>query len=436
MSDETLRGLERAARAREDDLEAGWVYARALERAGDRRSTFFELCRLGRAGDARAAVALSRWGEPGAALGAPALPRALDLRRARARAVTDPALAGVAGLLGARGEAVVARAPGAVVVVDIAAGACARLPAERAALRGDDLVHAAEDGGALVLSALDGAALGRVDLPWTLGLLAVGRDRALVSPRDPGPGRHPLVALDLGAAPGRVLWATEAERRAARLLVAGGRGVRVTTGWRVETYDLEAGAVTDHGRLFRTHERRWLQGVDLEVDAAGGALLHRATYREEDDDFGPAAEEAIIGELDLARGDARWRVAGPWSTAGLWCGPTLAITAAREGPAHALVGIERPTGRLRFEAVVGRAQAVVVQDDALLAAGVRPDGRALVLATLDARAGRLLERREVDLPTPLPPEPAPVAVAAALGPGGLRVAAAGDGVVVWVEVPG
>lgn len=436
MSDETLRALERAARAHEGDHEAGWAFARALERTGDRRSTFLELCRRARAGDARADAALARWGAPGATLdGAEAPTAAFDLRRARARAVADPALAGTTRLVAAQGDVVAVRAAAGLVVVDVAAGATHALADDAPATRGDDLVQVVDDGRALVVRSLDGAALGRIDLPWPVGLLAVGGDRALVSPLDAPPGRHPLLALDLGADLGRVLWAAEAEHRPARLLVAGRRGVRITTGWRVETYDLEGGAAVDRGRLFRTHERRWLRGVDLVVDPTGQALLHRATYREEDDDLGPEESEAILGELDLERGDPRWRVIGHWATAGLWCGPTLAVTAAREGPAHTLVGIERPGGRLRFETPVGRAQAVVVHGDALVAAGLRPDGRALLLATLDARSGHLLERREVDLPAPLPPEPEPAVVEAALGPAGLRVIAAGGDALAWVDVP-
>src|SRR5690606_16217508 len=141
-----------------------------------------------------------------------------------------------------RGDLVVARAGGSAVVVDLAAGAVAGAfrCAGPVALRGDDLVHASDDRRALVLRDLRGEELARADLPWAVGLLAVGRDRALLAPADDAGRRHPVAALDLGAAPGRVLWATESEHRAARLLVAGRRALRVTTGWRLERFDLES----------------------------------------------------------------------------------------------------------------------------------------------------------------------------------------------------
>lgn len=433
VSDEALRALARAARAREGDLEAGWAYARALERAGDRRGLFLELCRLARAGDPRADAALQ--GGVAGPGGGPAAP-IVDLALARAqvvRVVEAPTLTGAVELLAARGERVLARAGDAVVVVDLTAGEvrggfpCGGL----VALRGDDVLHTSRDRRALVLRDLQGEVLARVDLPWPAGHLAVGRDRALVGGVAERGGA--LLALDVGADVGRVLWATRPEHRASRLLVAGGRGLRVTTGWRLEAYDLEAGAVVDLGRLFRTHERRWLRDVDLRADPDGGALVYRASYREEDDDFGPEESEVILGEVDLATGDARWRVVGHWATAGLWGAGDLVVVAAREGAAHALVGVERPSGRLRFESAATRAHAVAVAADVVVAAGVTPDGRRVALTRLDARGGRVLARHELDLGVTMDPEL--VTARAAHGPAGLQVVLVSEGVVAAVEVP-
>jgi hypothetical protein len=55
--DETLRALERAARADATDRAAGWAYVRALDRAGDVVGAWRERCRLARGGD------LSAWDE-------------------------------------------------------------------------------------------------------------------------------------------------------------------------------------------------------------------------------------------------------------------------------------------------------------------------------------------------------------------------------------
>lgn len=55
--DETLRALERAARADPTDRAAGWALVRGLDRAGDAVAAWRERCRLARGGD------LSAWDE-------------------------------------------------------------------------------------------------------------------------------------------------------------------------------------------------------------------------------------------------------------------------------------------------------------------------------------------------------------------------------------
>lgn len=59
--DEELRTLERAARARPDDLIAGRAHAEGLRRRGDRRGLFGELSRLGRLGEPEARREVSAW---------------------------------------------------------------------------------------------------------------------------------------------------------------------------------------------------------------------------------------------------------------------------------------------------------------------------------------------------------------------------------------
>jgi hypothetical protein len=61
VSDEDLRALERKAGASPDDRRARHAFVAALERAGERRRAFLELCKLVRAGDENAEVRVHGW---------------------------------------------------------------------------------------------------------------------------------------------------------------------------------------------------------------------------------------------------------------------------------------------------------------------------------------------------------------------------------------
>ena len=54
MADDDLRALERRVAASPDDKAARWAYLAGLERAGERRKAYLELCKLARAGEVAA----------------------------------------------------------------------------------------------------------------------------------------------------------------------------------------------------------------------------------------------------------------------------------------------------------------------------------------------------------------------------------------------
>jgi hypothetical protein len=100
MSDEALRALEREARARPDDRAAAWACARGLERAGERRALWLELCRMARAGDDDASRAVDGWvpglgGTTPPALASLRAPKVERVSLVRDEALRDDPLLGV-----------------------------------------------------------------------------------------------------------------------------------------------------------------------------------------------------------------------------------------------------------------------------------------------------------------------------------------------------
>ncbi len=300
MTDAALRALEREARARPSDLVAGWTYAVGLERAGERRALWLELCRLARAGDARAVAAVDGW-LPGLGGTTPRAPELRAPRVARVALIADEALESQA-VWWSRGSptgALLVLAGSTLLALDpLGEGVLWRR--ERVAWCSpwaDDALVVSEDRTAVVRS----ASTGQADLG--AGLVAHGPVHAvgarswgdrLVLHQD-----ERLQLFDVGAAFGQLLWrrpvATDGAQVHADLVL----------GWANEgpEFDLVALDLT-------TGERRWT----LPVRPNPGPQFHWNADEQGLIVCDRIGREPLVSALDLATGAVVW--SGPYEHGG------------------------------------------------------------------------------------------------------------------------
>ena len=300
--DERLRELERAARASETDRVAGWAFARALERTGDRRAFFLEVARLARGGDSEAARELTVFS-----------PRVQPEAQSRARfAITSPPRVRSAevplGVLRAASESVVVGTDNEGGLVAVCAreltplwrgdATGARVPPFLTrplfGFRGDDLVVARE----AVLSLHDartGDERARVTLEGPISELALSGDRAALA-LNLG-ARRALVSVDVGESFGTVLHGIHGLGRGS---VRAGPGA---SAFLVERLENAAGSELE-AIGFEDGQSRWRR-TDLPPSAlaaidARGVVVRTDPYARSRAD--------VVRELDPDSGRTRWQV--------------------------------------------------------------------------------------------------------------------------------
>lgn len=206
MTDAALRALEREARARPADLAAGWAYAIGLERAGERRALWLELCRLARADDARAVAAVDGW-LPGLGGTTPRAPSLRAPKVARVALIEHEAFEDhwIQGAWSAGDRNILVSAGAELLFFDVEAEVLRRRQRDVFFVQahGDDALVVTQDRTVFVRSlASDDATAGA-------GLAGEGLVTSCASWGDRlvvvrGDGQ--MQALDAGASLGRVLW--------------------------------------------------------------------------------------------------------------------------------------------------------------------------------------------------------------------------------------
>lgn len=377
MSDVALRALEREARARPHDLAAGWAYAVGLERTGERRALWLELCRLARAGEPRAVAAVDGW-LPGLGGTSPGVVGLRAPKVARVALIEDEAFErDVVGL--ARSS------PGGAALVLVGDELLAVDPAREevrwrqqgvAALEayGDDALVVARDRSALVRSAeVEDVSVGAGLVgPGTVIVASGWADRLLVRQAK---GR--LGAFEVGAPFGRVLWQVD-EHASPRVV---GRQVLLCDD-RLEVLscrDLSDGHVRWRRALGDADDlHRWW---DADMD---GAVVHEWS----------AGRGARTTSLDLANGREVWSVS---SSRAARCQALRSDVVVVEEDDR-LVAWSRADGRLSWSAPlqVGEPYAAAERDGLLHVAYVH-DG-VLHLLTIETRSGAPIGNARVRLP--------------------------------------
>ncbi len=303
MADEELRRLELGARAQPSDTTAGWSYARALGRAGDRRRQFREVARLARLGHPESLRAVDRW--------VPCGNLEEQVRTWRTGIVGDPRVrvarlpwSGFARPVGATKGALVVSThhPGGFGAVD--ASSLERIwwidrpeqPRRDVRLCGDDLVVL--EGRRLDLrDAGTGAVLASAEIPGPAGSLSVAGDRALVVLTErtasggggsSGSGPLRLVVVNLGDDFGRIVWRGKTQPcEQSRIFARPDRIVLGLRGAELAVADLET------GRTLKKHHAGSFEDVEA-VDAAG-VIVRRFE-----------GEDMRVVELSLESLEPRW----------------------------------------------------------------------------------------------------------------------------------
>lgn len=380
MGDEALRALERDARARPDDRAAAWAYARGLERAGERRALWLELCLLARAGDHDASRAVDGW-VPGlggtttpvlASLRAPKVERVSLVRDEAFRndVVQDVVLAPDGSVLLLAGERLVAIDPPTERIGWVQEGVAALQAC------GDDALILMRERSAFLRRA------GGTELHAGAGLIGSGLvdsgvawgDRLVVQ-STVSPGQ--LAAFDVGDAFGRLIWKQAAWGTPA---LAGDVLLNVVEDG-IEARELESGR-TLWERL--STEDGGLQHSWCDHDRAGVVFqtwLERA---------------ARTTALDPRSGAERWSVRHERSEGPVALTPALVV--AGRGDQH-LDAYSRDDGRVAWTADVPPIDMVVAYatgPDALYVASAI--GRALRLMVLDLANGAVRATAEARLP--------------------------------------
>lgn len=394
MPDESLRALERASRARPDDVAAGWAYARALERAGERRALFAELCRLDRLGDAAASAAIDAWHAPGPGLRAP---------RVHPAAFRDLALAATGTLEDVertRGGRLALRFDdGSLVVVD--PGESVPVSREHDVVhlgrRGDDLLHVMASR-AVTRDGDVGRVINDLALETPVTRAVARGDRVLVAAEsgtlasidlasDQNAWSHPGWQQPLAAAGPTSLWGdTSMELR----LFARDLG----DGHELWTRNL--------GSLLATNPLWWRLDRD-------GLVVQEAVSETPvlDVGRGEAGWSARWTELDPRTGEARWSVEGEPAFAALLTSSALVLF----GPTS-VTALARHDGSTRWTTKGVEAQCVGAAEDVVYVVEVAVseetswgsldadgrDVRKLTLSALELTTGAARFRHAVELP--------------------------------------
>lgn len=317
MSDERRRSLERVARADPTDAAAGQALARALEQSGARRQAHLEHARLARQGQAEARAIVDGWAPRPHAAAAVTRRPALG-EPVRQREVQVPGLVLAPCLLASDQRIVLPMRTGLVALDPDTLVERWSAPEQGwpAALRGDDVVHSGGPG--LVLrDGADGAPLAELPLVGRVIELFTWGDRGLVVHDAPGVRR--VSALDLGPAPGRVLWTRDWPAGALDLIRPARRRLVVAGPQRVEVLELESGRTIAGQGLIAAGSRstRWERA---RLADARGALVEEVTP---DLTGGPAA--CRVSERDLTRLEPRWHIELPASQLEVALGLDVAV---------------------------------------------------------------------------------------------------------------
>ncbi|MBX3469967.1 MAG: PQQ-like beta-propeller repeat protein [Planctomycetes bacterium] len=417
MADLDLRALARAAAARPGDRAAGWAYASALARAGDRRGQARELCRLTRLGDADAQQALDAWSPwPG--------PDGLVLRRSLARAPRTLVERARVPLSAGRRAVVVAPQVVLTLGAHLEARALDDLALRwsgdpvwfgQAALVGDQFVAAAPDGLLTARDVLTGEVIVRCTLPDEVSRLIPALGARAVCAFGPTFG---LIDL-FPEAFGERAWELPLPHGAS--VSVGGRWVWLESGRHRQLIALDTGATVWARELWDVHlERSVALGLDderLVAFSTDAPVMRHGTSsrlvqlscstlavewtREFDGGLAVTREGVALDEAWVmvatwegdrlfavlrATGEVRWTRALKDPSPALVLTPSILWVAERvwsEGAARIHVsGLEVATGQVRLEHVllpVPRARrlrlapceggVVLVTDDALIVLG-------------------------------------------------------------------
>lgn len=375
MSDADLRELERRALQDPGDTAAGWTFARALEKSGDRRGSFRELARIERLGHAEAREALA--GSAPAAIGGSQVVRALEVGLPRLKRVVEDyndafdasPLIGPMNVMVRGGHVVLDALQLVACALDRPTKVAWAGPRPRVvAPCGPDLLVTTDDGLAL-LDPRDGAIVASAEGLPGIDSLAVHGDRALVATN-----QRVALVLDVGSDFGRVVWRRELSNRL--WAVAAGSGLGVFSRMGIGQAQLRASSLAREDWV----ERAVLSRVCLQATDAHGLVL----------EHGPE-EGRELAELNLAGLESRWSL--PMSdVSSVVLEGTLAIARARDE----LVAIERATGTVRWRSrAPNRPFAMALAQGALYLATVTST---LDVDVIDLASGTFTGGFEADLP--------------------------------------
>ncbi|MEZ0227005.1 MAG: hypothetical protein ACAI25_00145 [Planctomycetota bacterium] len=330
MSDEELRHLERESQAHPQDGELGWRYARALERAGDRRSFLVEASRLARLGHADAKAAT----RDAVALTAPGLQRG---RGRRCSPLREPwktregrvAVTGQASIVAATERVLYLVNDEALVAVDTVGlrelWRRRRIDHGPLALRGEDVVIA-EGRELVLLDEATGSELARSRQLGRIHELFAEEDRsvACIGAND---GRLWLLAgIDLGRSLGRARWKRIHPRDTTGTVhgtldgvaFVGSMGLRLEDGVADEHSQRFIQQLKDHGDYYRLRTRHaaesdgWRIQIALTRETAQPAVDFTAL---EVQSPGSELRRLELPPLRLPQGGATFVTRSKWSIA-------------------------------------------------------------------------------------------------------------------------
>lgn len=307
LSDEDLRELRRQALAHPGDAPALRALAGALERAGDRRGAFLALCELARTGDHAAqqrVLGWSPWSHHGHA------------QRSRRAGIDGAPRVDVSAPIGQMGRLTLAsdercfgfdgRGRATAVWPDLSpswafSGDELDDPAGlRVALCGDDVLCAAR-GRLLLLDGARGVLRAEAASPGRLLQLDVRADRLVaIAADEDDPEVRSVLALDLGARFGRVLWRDSASGFVDQLPVLGGRWAWLARS-REQREDIHTWGFAE-----RVAARRVETGEELPVAALPGDGWWRACCADERGAVVVSLDRRQLLELSAWTGDPVW----------------------------------------------------------------------------------------------------------------------------------
>ncbi len=357
MIDAELRGLERRARERPDDRAAGWALAHGLERAGERRRQFLELCRLARLGDGEAhAATIGRtpWPTLRGPGGTKRSHRCGVRRVGRVGDVVLPRRWDITAA--ASDEVVLISGPEGVVALDVVTlEERWRIDGRRALVKGlsGEEVLTAEDGRVRLRGLRDGAILAESETsaPRSLAIdgdLALGHG-ALGDDGGPATGSQGIRVVSLREPFGAEVRRFDVGVASATGLVVAGQ-VYVRDGRSVEAWDPRTGEL--HWRSALRARSAWTRreaGTLLAADRRGVVVAFDASD-------GPVEIDSLapetLRELDAATGETRWSLEGRLRQyeSDLALGVDLCVlTLDRRGGPTQIVAIDRSDGTTRWE---------------------------------------------------------------------------------------